>query len=133
MDEFILHTVNKERPLSKTLLEQTMTYLRHGSHVLNAHPVGGWHDPAEHNQVTERKNQAGEVDTGDIFLLIFASKKAQDSPIQQLCQHRFSLFPSRGIACSPAGLPACENDNCQEALIQRKAGAYDSEHLTSNN
>ena len=71
-----------------------------------AHPVGGWHDhdPAEHNQVTEHKDQAGEVDTGDIFLLIFASKKAQDSPSAALSTSLFLIpFPLDRVL---AGLPA---------------------------
>jgi hypothetical protein len=60
------------------------------------------------------ENQAGEVDTGDIFLLIFASKKAQDSPSAALSTSLFLIpFPRDRVL---AGLPACENDNCQERL-----------------
>lgn len=79
-----------------------------------AHPVGGWHDPAEHNQVTEQKNEAGEVDTGDIFLLIFASKKAQDSP-SALSTSLFLIFPSRGIACSLPAKTIIVKSACRES------------------
>lgn len=65
------------------------------------------HEAAEqqHNQVTEQKNhQAGEVDTGDIFLLIFAplqkKKKKRGIPPSSFVNIAFRYSPSCcGIAC----------------------------------
>jgi hypothetical protein len=108
----------QRRPKQRTTAEQNT--LRANNDIptprfTRAHPVGGWHDPAEHNQVTEQKNQAGEVDTGDIFLLIFASKKSAGFPFSGFVN---IAFPYSLPAGSRARRPACEceNDNCQERL-----------------
>lgn len=103
MDEFV--QINKERLLSKTLPEQTTTYPRQGSHVLIILLAAGTIQ-REHNQATEQKKQAGEVDTRDIFLLIFASKKAQDSHPALSTSLFLIPFPRDRVR---ARLPACRH------------------------
>lgn len=78
--------------------------LHHGSHVLILWRLARARSSGAQPSHGTEENQAGEVDTGDIFLLIFASKKAQDSPSAALSTSLFLIpFPRDRVL---AGLPA---------------------------